>query len=43
MVALARREFAALAQGQWQDMLEPSAVVLDLKGVVPRELGAIRL
>jgi hypothetical protein len=43
VVALARREFAALAQGQGLALLEPSAVVLDLKGVVPRELGAIRL
>jgi hypothetical protein len=24
VVALARREFAALAQSQWQDMLEPN-------------------
>jgi len=24
VVALARREFAALAQGQWQDMMEPN-------------------
>jgi UDP-N-acetyl-D-galactosamine dehydrogenase len=43
VVAVAHREFAALEPGQWQAMLEPGAVVLDIKGIVPRELGPIRL
>jgi UDP-N-acetyl-D-glucosamine/UDP-N-acetyl-D-galactosamine dehydrogenase len=43
VVAVAHREFAQLGAAQWQALLEPGAVVLDLKGVVPRELGAMRL
>jgi len=43
VVAVAHREFAALEPGQWQAMLEPGAVVLDIKGIVPRELEPIRL
>jgi UDP-N-acetyl-D-galactosamine dehydrogenase len=43
VVAVAHREFAQLGAAQWLALLEPGAVVLDLKGVVPRELGAMRL
>jgi len=43
VVAVAHREFAALGPAQWQALLEPDAVVLDIKGIVPRELGPIRL
>jgi UDP-N-acetyl-D-galactosamine dehydrogenase len=43
VVAVAHREFAQLGAAQWRALLEPGAVVLDLKGVVPRELGAMRL
>jgi hypothetical protein len=28
---------------QWQQLLDPNAVLLDLKGMVPRELGVVRL
>jgi UDP-N-acetyl-D-galactosamine dehydrogenase len=43
VVAVAHHEFAQLGAAQWLALLEPGAVVLDLKGVVPRELGAMRL
>ncbi len=43
MVALAHREFAALAQGQWQGMLERGAAVLEIQVIMPRQLGPIRL
>ena len=43
VVAVAHREFVQLGAAQWRALLEPGAMVLDLKGVVPRELGAMRL
>ena len=32
-----------LPQDQWQALLEPGAVLLDLKGIVPRQLQPMRL
>jgi len=43
VAAVAHREFAAQSAAQWRQLLEPSGVLLDLKGIVPRELGALRL
>ena len=47
LAAVAHRQFRELSTEQWQALLEPplpqSAVLLDLKGMVPRELGAMRL
>ena len=43
VVAVAHRQFAELGAAEWQALQEPGAVLLDLKGVVPRELGAMRL
>jgi len=43
LAAVAHREFAALSIAEWSKLLEPSGVLLDLKGIVPRELGALRL
>ena len=37
------REFAALNAVQWQQLLMPNGVLLDLKGIVPRQLGALRI
>jgi UDP-N-acetyl-D-galactosamine dehydrogenase len=42
VAAVAHRQFAALRAEQWRQLLEPSGVLLDLKGIVPRELGALR-
>ena len=43
VAAVAHRQFAELELEQWQQLLTPSGVLLDLKGIVPRELGALRL
>jgi UDP-N-acetyl-D-galactosamine dehydrogenase len=43
IAAVAHRQFAALDAAQWQQLLEPGGVIADLKGIVPRELGAMRL
>ena len=43
VAAVAHRQFAELALHQWQQLLTPSGVLLDLKGIVPRNMGALRL
>ena len=43
VAAVAHRQFAALPAPRWQQLLAPTGVLLDLKGIVPRELGALRL
>jgi UDP-N-acetyl-D-glucosamine/UDP-N-acetyl-D-galactosamine dehydrogenase len=43
VVAVAHRQFAELGVAEWDALREPGAVVLDLKGVVPRELAPMRL
>jgi UDP-N-acetyl-D-galactosamine dehydrogenase len=43
LAAVAHHQFAELGVEQWQALLEPDAVLLDLKGMVPRSLGALRL
>ena len=43
VAAVAHRQFAELTADQWRQLLTPSGVLLDLKGIVPRELGALRV
>ncbi len=43
VAAVAHRVFAAQSAAQWRQLQEPTAVLVDLKGIVPRELGALRL
>ncbi len=43
VAAFAHREFTALSCEAWSQLLEPIGVPVDLKGIVPRELGALRL
>lgn len=43
LAAVAHHQFTQQTSEQWQQLLEPGAVLLDLKGMVPRELGALRL
>lgn len=43
VAAVAHREFAAWGAEQWQLLLQPGGLLLDLKGIIPRELGALRL
>jgi UDP-N-acetyl-D-galactosamine dehydrogenase len=43
VAAVAHREFAAWDLKQWQLLLEPGGLLVDLKGIVPRELQPLRL
>jgi UDP-N-acetyl-D-galactosamine dehydrogenase len=43
VAAVAHRQFTMLPTQYWRQLLEPSGVLLDLKGIAPRELGALRL
>jgi UDP-N-acetyl-D-galactosamine dehydrogenase len=37
------QQFCQLTEDQWQGLLEPGGVLLDLKGFVPRQLEPLRL
>ena len=37
------QQFRQLNEDQWQELLEPGGVLLDLKGIVPRGLAPLRL
>ena len=41
--AVAHHQFASLDANQWQQLLDPDGVLLDLKGVIPRQLQPLRL
>ncbi len=41
--AVAHRQFADLSPTEWQSLLIPKGVLLDLKGIMQRELKALRL
>lgn len=43
VVAVAHQQFTGLPAERWRQLLAASGVLLDLKGTVPRELGALRL
>jgi UDP-N-acetyl-D-galactosamine dehydrogenase len=43
VAAVAHRQFEKQPAQMWHNLLEPTGVLLDLKGIVPRELGALRL
>jgi UDP-N-acetyl-D-galactosamine dehydrogenase len=43
VLAVAHQQFATISSEHWRQLLAPGGVLLDLKGIVPRELGAIRL
>ena len=43
VVAVAHQQFRELSVEKWQQLLTPDGVLLDLKGLVPRHLGAMRL
>lgn len=43
IAAVPHREFVGLDVDSWQQLLEPGGVLVDLKGIVPRQLGAVRL
>ena len=43
VAAVSHREFAQWTPDQWRELLLPSGLLLDLKGIVPRELAPLRL
>ena len=43
VLAVAHEQFRAPSAEQWQSLLESGGVVVDLKGLVPRQVGALRL
>jgi UDP-N-acetyl-D-glucosamine/UDP-N-acetyl-D-galactosamine dehydrogenase len=43
VVAVAHQQFTGLPAEHWRQLLAANGVLLDLKGIVPRELGALRL
>ena len=43
IAAVAHRQFTALTSEQWQQLLEPNGLLLDLKGIIPRKLKAMRI
>jgi UDP-N-acetyl-D-galactosamine dehydrogenase len=43
VAAVGHRQFTELCAEQWQQLLTPGGVLLDLKGIVPKYLGAMRL
>ena len=43
VVAVPHKQFAKWTLEQWRQLLLPSGVLLDLKGIVPRELAPLRL
>jgi UDP-N-acetyl-D-galactosamine dehydrogenase len=43
VAAVAHRQFTMLPAEQWRQLLDPDGVLLDLKGIAPRELGGLRL
>ena len=43
VAAVAHHQFQLLSADRWRALLAPTGVLLDLKGIVPRELEALRL
>ncbi|MCP9910863.1 nucleotide sugar dehydrogenase [Cyanobium sp. BA20m-p-22] len=43
VAAVAHRQFTEFTADQWRLLLVSNGVLLDLKGILPRELGALRL
>lgn len=43
IAAVAHHQFVKMNEASWQELLEPDGVLVDIKGVMPRSLGAIRI
>jgi len=43
VAAVAHKEFVAINSEQWRQLSIPSGVLLDLKGIIPRELEPLRI
>lgn len=42
VVAVAHRQFADITLSEWESLLIPGGLLFDLKGILPRELDAVR-
>ena len=40
---LAHAEFMKMSQEEWKEIIEPSGIIFDLKGIVPRGLDPLRI
>ena len=43
VVAVAHHQFLAIETKQWRELVETNGVLLDLKGIIPRELDPLRI
>ena len=43
ILAVGHRQFREIQSQQWEELLVPDGVLVDLVGTIPRELSAIRL
>lgn len=43
IAAVAHRQFVEISEADWRKLLKPDGILLDLKGIVPRELKPIRI
>lgn len=43
VAAVAHQHFGGLSADHWRALLAPNGVLVDLKGILPRDLGALRL
>ena len=43
ILAVAHKQFAAITSAAWRKILSPDSVLVDLKGVAPRQLNPLRL
>jgi len=43
VAVVAHHQFTTLTEAGWSQLLQPDGLIVDLKGILPRELGAIRL
>ena len=41
--AVAHKQFCELTVSEWQQLIKPNGLFLDLKGLIPRDLRAIRI
>ncbi len=43
ILAVSHNQFCLMSTNEWEKLLDPEGIILDLKGIAPRELGPIRL
>ena len=43
IATVAHKQFVDLSKSEWEQLIKPQGLLVDLKGIIPRELKAIRL